>query len=82
VNKDSKIYVAGHLGLVGSALMKKLKNQNYSNIVTKTRKDLDLKVQVEVDLFFQKFKFNPIASMEHRISTNSQVNFYLFLLIQ
>jgi len=56
VNKDSKIYVAGHLGLVGSAIMKKLKNQNYSNIVTKTRKDLDLKVQADVDLFFQKFK--------------------------
>lgn len=56
MNKDSKIYVAGHLGLVGSALLKKLQNQNYSNIVTKTRKELDLKVQSNVDLFFKKNK--------------------------
>ena len=56
MNKDSKIYVSGHLGLVGSALLKKLQNQNYSNIVTKTRKDLDLKIQANVDLFFKKHR--------------------------
>ena len=56
MNKDSKIYVSGHLGLVGSALLKKLQNQNYSNIVTKTRKDLDLKIQADVDLFFKKHR--------------------------
>ena len=37
MNNDSKIYVAGHLGLVGSALLKTLQNQNYFNIITKTR---------------------------------------------
>ena len=56
MNKNSKIYVAGHLGLVGSALLKKLQNQNYSNIITKTHKDLDLKEQANVDLFFKKNK--------------------------
>ncbi len=56
MNKDSKIYIAGHLGLVGSALLKKLQDQNYYNIVTKTHKDLDLKVQANVDLFFKKNK--------------------------
>ena len=56
MNKDSKIYVAGHLGLVGSALLKKLQNQNYSNIITRNRKDLDLKIQANVDLFFKKHR--------------------------
>ena len=55
MNKDSKIYVSGHLGLVGSALLKKLQDQNYYNIVTKT-KDLDLKIQANVDLFFKKHR--------------------------
>jgi len=56
MNNDSKIYVAGHLGLVGSALLKKLQNQNYFNIITKTREELDLKVQDDVDLFFKRNK--------------------------
>jgi len=56
MNNDSKIYVAGHLGLVGSALLKTLQNQNYFNIITKTREELDLKVQDDVDLFFKRIK--------------------------
>ena len=56
MNKNSKIYVAGHLGMVGSALLKKLQNQNYSNIITRERKDLDLKIQANVDLFFKKHR--------------------------
>ena len=50
MNKDSKIYIAGHLGLVGSALLKRLQNQNYSNILTETHQDLDLQIQANVDL--------------------------------
>ena len=56
MNKDSKIYIAGHLGLVGSALLKRLQNQNYSNILTETHQDLDLQIQANVDLFFKKNK--------------------------
>ncbi|MEK6645763.1 MAG: NAD-dependent epimerase/dehydratase family protein, partial [Candidatus Firestonebacteria bacterium] len=41
MNKDSKIYVAGHTGLLGSALLKKLKSEGYSNIVTRIHTELD-----------------------------------------
>ena len=40
--KNSKIYVAGHLGLVGSSICRKLEKEGYSNVITKTHKDLDL----------------------------------------
>ncbi len=51
--KDSKIYVAGHAGLLGAALRKKLKADDYSNIITKTRSELDLTNQAAVDEFFR-----------------------------
>ena len=40
--KDSKIYVAGHKGMVGSAIVRELKRQGYTNIVTRTHNELDL----------------------------------------
>ena len=43
INKKSKIFVAGHRGLIGSAIIRKLKEQNYKNIFFKTRKELDLR---------------------------------------
>lgn len=56
MNKDSKIYVAGHRGLVGSALMRQLNLGGYSNIVTRTHIELDLTNQLAVADFFQKEK--------------------------
>ncbi|MBI4656281.1 MAG: GDP-L-fucose synthase [Elusimicrobia bacterium] len=52
--KNSKIYVAGHTGLLGSAFIRKLKEQRYSNIITRTHKELDLTNQNAVDEFFKK----------------------------
>lgn len=52
MNKDSKIYIAGHGGLVGSALVRKLREQGYENLVFKTSKELDLRRQADVDEFF------------------------------
>jgi GDP-L-fucose synthase len=52
MNKDSKIYIAGHRGLVGSALVRKLREQGYKNLVLKTSKELDLRRQAEVEAFF------------------------------
>lgn len=49
---QDKIFVAGHTGLVGSAIVKQLKKLGYTNIVTKTRKQLDLTDQYSVDRFF------------------------------
>jgi GDP-L-fucose synthase len=53
MNKDAKIYVAGHRGLVGSALMRQLAKQGYANIVTHTHAELDLTNQQAVADFFQ-----------------------------
>lgn len=52
MNKTSKIYIAGHRGLVGSALMRQLKLQGYNNIVTRTHAELDLTNQQSVADFF------------------------------
>lgn len=52
MNTSSKIYVAGHMGLVGSALMRKLHADGYINIITKTLQELDLRNQAAVNNFF------------------------------
>lgn len=54
MQKDSKIYVAGHRGLVGSAVYTELQNQGYTNLLTKTHKELDLTQQERVSAFFAK----------------------------
>ena len=51
--RDSRIYVAGHRGLVGSALVRRLSAEGYTNIITRTRAELNLKRQDEVDVFFR-----------------------------
>jgi len=56
MNKDSKIYVAGHRGLVGSAIMRKLQQEGYTNIITRTHKELDLTNQAQTQEFFEKEK--------------------------
>ena len=53
MDKDSKIYVAGHLGMVGSAILRELKKQGYQNLVVRTHKELDLQRQDEVEAFFE-----------------------------
>lgn len=50
--KHSKIYVAGHRGMVGSAIMRELTRQGYNNIITRTHSELDLTRQSEVENFF------------------------------
>ena len=54
--KDSSIYVAGHNGMVGSAIVRLLLKSGYKNIITKSSKDLDLTNQASVDIFFSKIK--------------------------
>lgn len=56
MEKDSKIYIAGHRGMVGSALVRKLKNEGYTQIVTRTSKELDLTNQQAVKQFFTEEK--------------------------
>ena len=52
----SKIYVAGHRGLVGSAILRALQKKGYGNICTRTSKELDLRRQEEAEAFFEKEK--------------------------
>jgi GDP-L-fucose synthase len=56
MEKQDKIYVAGHKGMVGSAIVRKLESEGYQHIVTRTSKELDLTRQLEVEEFFQKEK--------------------------
>ena len=56
IEKNAKIYVAGHRGMVGSAIVRALKNQGYTNIITRTSKELDLRRQIDVEEFFTKEK--------------------------
>jgi GDP-L-fucose synthase len=54
LEKKSKIYIAGHKGMVGSAILRKLKSEGYSNFILRSSGELDLKNQAEVNLFFQE----------------------------
>ena len=52
LRKDSRIYVAGHRGMVGSAVVRRLEAEGYTNIVTRGREELDLTRQADVEAFF------------------------------
>ncbi|MFK7886455.1 MAG: GDP-L-fucose synthase family protein [Gammaproteobacteria bacterium] len=52
MNKTAKIFVAGHRGLVGGAIVRQLKRAGYSNLVLRTRSELDLTSQADVNAFF------------------------------
>jgi GDP-L-fucose synthase len=56
MEKNARIYVAGHKGMVGSAIMRELKRQGYTNLITKSHKELDLCRQNEVEKFFAEEK--------------------------
>ena len=54
MDKQDKIYVAGHRGMVGSAIIRELERQGYTNIITRTHSQLDLRRQEDVEKFFEK----------------------------
>ena len=56
MNKLSKIYIAGHKGLLGSAIFNRLKQLGYQNIITRNRSELDLLNKEDVSLFFETYK--------------------------
>lgn len=56
MEKNSKIYVAGHRGLVGSAIVRNLQERGYTNIIGRTHKELDLTRQSDVEKFFEEEK--------------------------
>jgi GDP-L-fucose synthase len=60
MSKNDRIFVAGHRGMVGSAIVRKLREHGYSNIVTRTRDDLDLVQQADVRAFFTKERIDQV----------------------
>lgn len=54
MNKDSKIYIAGHRGLVGSAILNNLRRKGFNNTIVRTHSELDLTSQVDVESFFEQ----------------------------
>ena len=56
LSKTSKIYIAGHNGMVGSAIMRKYLNKGFNNLIVKNSKELDLRNQIEVNDFFKNEK--------------------------
>ena len=75
LNKNSKIFLAGHGGLVGSAIFKQLINKGYKNIITVTKKKLDLRNQKKVFDFIKskkpKFIINAAASVGGIVANNT-----------
>ena len=53
MEQTAKIYIAGHRGMVGSGLERKLRKEGYNNIVSKTSSELDLRNQAAVNKFFE-----------------------------
>ena len=67
ISKSSKIYIAGHRGMVGSAIVRKLKKEGCHNLIFKTSKELDLRNQSLVDKFIAKEKPDLIIDAAARV---------------
>lgn len=67
MDKNAKIYVAGHCGMVGSAIVRELKRQGYGNLVLRTHAQLDLTRQADVEKFFEserpEYVFHPAGKV-------------------
>ena len=67
LHKSTKIFVTGHTGLVGSALIRRLKFYGFKNIITRTKKELDLRSQVKVQNFFKKTKIDAVINAAAKV---------------
>lgn len=88
MEKDAKIYVAGHRGLVGSALVRKLASQGYTNLLIRTSRELDLRRQDQVEQFFEEerpeFVFLAAAKVGGILANNTYPGQFIYenLMIQ
>lgn len=75
MNINSKIFVAGHRGLAGSSIVRLLENKGFKNLITVSKKDLDLRDQKEVEKFFTRekpeFVFNAAAKVGGIVANNT-----------
>jgi len=82
MKKDSKIYIAGHRGMVGSAVWRALEKEGYTNLLGKTSKELDLRNQLEVNEFIIKEKPEVIVDAAAKVGgilANSENQFGFLL---
>ena len=76
MEKTDKIYVAGHRGLVGSAIVRSLKKQGYENIIGRSHKELDLTEQAAVRAFFEAEKPDVVVLAAAKVGgINENINF-------
>ena len=80
MEKDAKIYVAGHRGMVGSAIVRELERQGYTNIITRTHKELDLCRQDAVEDFLQRKSQSMYFWQQLRLAVLSQTRMRLPIL--
>ncbi|MBO9563224.1 MAG: GDP-L-fucose synthase [Niastella sp.] len=76
MNKSDKIYIAGHRGMVGSAIVRKLKAEGFTNLVVRTSKELDLRSQLAVDEFFAQEKPNYVFLAAAKVGGIQANNIY------
>ena len=67
INKKSKIFVTGHKGLVGSAILRRLNYYSFKNIITVDKKKLDLRDQQNVSIFFKKNKIDAVINAAAKV---------------
>jgi GDP-L-fucose synthase len=67
MNKQARIFVAGHRGMVGSALVRRLAVEGYQNVITRSRKELDLTDQAAVNRFFESEKIDVVLLAAARV---------------
>ena len=77
MEKESKIYIAGHRGMVGSAIARKLQAEGFTNLLLKTSSELDLRNQQAVDDFFAKEKPDYIFLSAAKVGGIQANNIYL-----
>ena len=82
MEKNAKIYVAGHKGMVGSAIVRELKKQGYENLVFRTHKELDLTRQADVEAFFAEEKpeyvFHPAGKVGGIVANQNALADFLY----
>ena len=81
MKKKDKIFVAGHRGLVGSAIVRLLKVRGFHNLILKTHQELDLSNQIKTELFFQREKPEYVILAAAKVgginANNTGPSFYL-----
>ena len=80
MEKKDKIYIAGHKGMVGSAIVRKLQAEGFENLLVRTSAELDLRSQEAVDTFFKEYKPDYVFLAAAKVGGIVANNTYLSLI--